>query len=61
MTGSQITKLAKEMRANGFDKTKPISVQRTANGKMMIIDGHHRTAAAIRAGIERVPVEIYDS
>ena len=56
MTGSQVKRLAKDMKANGFDATKPIQVA-NADGKSVILDGHHRTAAAIKAGIKKVPIE----
>jgi RHS repeat-associated protein len=59
MTGSQINKLAKDMQKNGFDQTKPISGQTNARGRIEIVDGHHRAAAAIKAGIEKVPVDVY--
>jgi RHS repeat-associated protein len=59
MTGSQVTRLAKDMKQNGFDSTKPISGQTTATGRIEIVDGHHRAAAAIKAGIEKVPVEVF--
>jgi ParB-like chromosome segregation protein Spo0J len=47
------------MKQNGFDSTKPISGQTTATGRIEIVDGHHRAAAAIKAGIEKVPVEVF--
>jgi ParB-like chromosome segregation protein Spo0J len=59
MTGSQIKRLAKDMEKNGFDQTKPISGVTNARGRIEISDGHHRAAAAIKAGIEKVPVDVY--
>lgn len=59
LTGSVVNRLAKDMQKNGFDPTKPISGQTTATGRIEIVDGHHRAAAAIKAGIEKVPVEVF--
>jgi RHS repeat-associated protein len=59
MTGSQINRLANDMKKNGFDQTKPISGQMNGKGRIEITDGHHRAAAAIKAGIEKVPVDVY--
>jgi ParB-like chromosome segregation protein Spo0J len=47
------------MKQHGFDSTKPISGQLSATGRILIMDGHHRVAAAIKAGIEKVPVEVF--
>ena len=59
MSGSQVKRLTKDMKANGFDQSKPISGHATESGRIVINDGHHRTEAAIKAGIEKVPVEVY--
>lgn len=58
MTGSQVKSLAKDMRANGYDATKPIDAA-NVDGKMIIIDGHHRAAAASKAGLKDVPVNVH--
>jgi RHS repeat-associated protein len=55
MSGSKIKSLAKDMQENGFDKSKAIDVV-NVNGKLIIIDGHHRAEAAKRAGIKEVPI-----
>lgn len=55
MSGSLIKRLAKDMKANGFNASKPIDIA-NVEGKKVIIDGHHRAAAAIKAGVEKVPV-----
>ncbi|MEQ1593997.1 MAG: RHS repeat-associated core domain-containing protein [Casimicrobium sp.] len=55
MSGSRVKALAKDMKANGFDASKPIQVA-TVDGKSIIVDGHHRVEAAKRAGIRDVPV-----
>lgn len=49
--------ILKDMKANGFDTTQPIDVA-IVNGKMIIIDGHHRAAAAVKAGIKDIPIRI---
>lgn len=59
MTGSVIKRLEKDMRANGFDASQPISGVVRADGRVEISDGHHRAQAAIRAGLTEVPVEVY--
>ncbi|APC10563.1 ParB-like nuclease domain-containing protein [Providencia rettgeri] len=41
----------------GFNKDEPIDVA-VVNGKMIIIDGHHRAEAARKAGIKDIPVRI---
>lgn len=48
----KVLEIANDMRANGFDKTRPIIV--TEN--FTIVDGHSRFMAAKKAGLEKVPV-----
>jgi filamentous hemagglutinin len=57
MTGSKIKRLTSDMKANGFDPAHPIEVA-TVEGRQIIVDGHHRAAAAVRAGIPQVPVTV---
>ncbi|MCX8728650.1 hemagglutinin repeat-containing protein [Gilliamella sp. B2838] len=57
VSGSDIKRYAEDMKENGFDKSQPIDVV-IIDGKMIIIDGHHRAAAAKLAGIKDVPVRI---
>ncbi|SET59192.1 RHS repeat-associated core domain-containing protein [Thorsellia anophelis] len=57
MSGSAIKKYAKNMKENGFDVSQSIDVA-IVRGKMIIIDGHHRVASAIKAGIDNIPVRI---
>jgi hypothetical protein len=57
MVGNQIKRLTKAIKTEGFKSSNPIQVARI-DGKLVIIDGHHRTAAAIRAGLREVPVKI---
>lgn len=55
MTGNKIKKIAKNMKQNGWDGD-PIKVY-VVNGKTIIVDGHHRAAAAKQAGLKNVPIE----
>jgi hypothetical protein len=57
MTGNKIKRLASDMEANGFDPAHPIEVA-NVEGRQVIIDGHHRAAAAIRANIQEVPITV---
>ena len=57
MTGNKIKRLASDMKANGFDPAHPIEVA-NVEGRQVIIDGHHRAAAAVRAGIQEVPIKV---
>ena len=58
MSGSQVERLAKAMKVNGYDQSKPILASRNEAGRLEIQDGHHRTKAAIKAGLNKVPVKI---
>jgi hypothetical protein len=63
ISGSQVDRMAKDMRANGYDVNKygPIDAQRVpGSNRYDIIDGHHRAAAANKAGIQNVPVRIWE-
>ncbi|UGQ46084.1 FG-GAP-like repeat-containing protein [Massilia endophytica] len=59
MSGSVIKRLEKDMRANGYDASQPVSAVVRADGRVVISDGHHRVQAAIRAGITGIPVDVY--
>lgn len=49
------------MKNNGFDQSKPIDAYRNPNtGKLEIQDGHHRTEAAKQAGLDKVPVKVWE-
>ena len=50
----KVAEIANDMRANGFDKSRPIIVTDT----YIIVDGHSRFMAAKKAGLEKVPVII---
>lgn len=55
LTGNRIEKLRKAMKRTGYDSRFPIEAWEI-EGKLYIADGHHRTQAAIRAGLNEVPV-----
>lgn len=59
MSGSQVKRLAKDMEQNGFDESQPVDAWRNPIGRLEIQDGHHRTAAAIEAGLEKIPVLVW--
>ena len=48
----KVLEIANDMRANGFDKTRPIIVTENST----IVDGHSCFMAAKKAGLEKVPV-----
>ncbi|MEV4354210.1 DNRLRE domain-containing protein [Nonomuraea sp. NPDC049625] len=53
-----VLSLIEEMRVNGYTQD-PIKVV-TLHGKKYVVDGHHRLAAARRAGIKEVPYEVVE-
>jgi len=61
MSGSQVKRLAKDMKQNGFDQNKPVDAWRNPKtGRLEIQDGHHRTEAAKKAGLNKIPVQIWE-
>jgi hypothetical protein len=61
VSGSQIQKLANDMKQNGFDQNYPVDAWKNPNtGRLEIQDGHHRTAAAIKAGLDTIPVQVWE-
>ncbi len=58
MSGSQVKRLTKDMKANGYDANQPIDAA-NVDGKLIILDGHHRAQAASKAGIKDVPVNVH--
>lgn len=56
MTNSAVKRIAKSMRKDGY-VGEPISGV-NVNGNVIIEDGHHRAKAAIRAGLDEVPVRV---
>ncbi|MBD2773023.1 ParB N-terminal domain-containing protein [Iningainema tapete] len=45
MSGSKVKRLRKKIRERGFDAAQPIEVA-NIDGKLIILDGHHRVVAA---------------
>jgi ParB-like chromosome segregation protein Spo0J len=56
-SGSNIKRLKKSLQVHGYNNDFPIEVAEI-DGRMIIIDGHHRARAAGSAGIPEVPVRI---
>lgn len=58
MTQSRVDDMAESMIANQFPwhLTGPVRVAEGPNGVKIILDGHHRTQAAIDAGLDSIPV-----
>jgi filamentous hemagglutinin len=46
------------MAADGYGSFPPIDAA-SAEGRLIILDGHHRALAATRAGLREVPVNVY--
>lgn len=55
MSGSKVKRLRKKIREKGFDSGKPINVA-NVDGKLIILDGHHRVAAARQLRLKTVPI-----
>ena len=51
---SVLNEIAESMKRNGYDYTRPIVIW--AGHKVTVIDGHTRLAAALKAGISKVPI-----
>ncbi|MEM8830287.1 MAG: ParB/RepB/Spo0J family partition protein [Cyanobacteria bacterium P01_G01_bin.19] len=58
MTKSRVNSLRKKIRKYGYDADKPIEVAEV-DGKLVIIDGHHRYQASVRERLAEVPIEVY--
>ena len=56
-TGSNIRRIKKSIKKNGYDQSKPIDVVEV-NGRKIIVDGHHRARAAGAAKVDQVPINI---
>ena len=56
MSGSKIKRLKKKIRDKGFDPEQPIEVV-YIDGKLIILDGHHRTSAARQLRLQLVPIK----
>jgi len=48
------------MLKNGLDENWPVDAWRNlVTGRLELQDGHHRTEAAKRAGIDKIPVNVW--
>jgi hypothetical protein len=54
---SKVDALVRAIKKEGYNPSAPISAVE-ADGALYIRDGHHRTAAAIKAGMREVEVEV---
>jgi hypothetical protein len=59
LNGSQVNRMAKDMKQGGYDDRYPVDAARNAQGRLEIQDGHHRTDAAKRAGLDKIPVRVW--
>ncbi|WP_286011413.1 ParB N-terminal domain-containing protein [Methylovulum psychrotolerans] len=59
MTKTRINRMAKEIQKNGYNFDPVDAWVNPATGRLEIQDGHHRTAAAIKAGIDQIPVAVW--
>ncbi len=55
MSGSKVKRLRKNIHQKGFDSEKPIDVA-DIDGKLIILDGHHRVTAAKQLRLKTVPI-----
>jgi hypothetical protein len=60
MTPSRVQDMAEDMMVSRFNwqRSGPIDVAEGPHGARIILDGHHRTQAAIQANVDSVPVRI---
>lgn len=59
MTGNKVKRYASAMRAQGgWGTFPPVEAADVGDGKLVIVDGHHRAEAAVKAGIPEVPVNV---
>ena len=56
MSGSKIKRLKTKIREKGFDPEQPIEVV-YIDGKLIILDGHHRTSVARQLRLKLVPIK----
>lgn len=59
MSGSKVKRLRRDMKQRGYDQNRPIDVA-DVDGRLIILDGHHRAKAAAQAGVGQVPVRVYN-
>ncbi|AIW88728.1 hypothetical protein JO41_02040 [Treponema sp. OMZ 838] len=48
-----VSRISGSMQKKGYDKSQPLHVWKE---RMLLVDGHHRRLAAIKAGLREVPV-----
>ena len=48
-----VNRIVESIRKKGYDKSQPVHVWKE---RMLLVDGHHRRLAAIKAGLREVPV-----
>ncbi|WP_162130813.1 RHS repeat-associated core domain-containing protein, partial [Variovorax sp. CF313] len=59
MTGNKVKRYTSAMKAQaGYGTFPPIEAADVGEGKLVIIDGHHRAEAAKKAGLKEVPVNL---
>jgi RHS repeat-associated protein len=59
MTGNKVKRYTSAMKAqDGYGTFPPIEAADVGDGKLVIIDGHHRAEAARKAGVREVPVNV---
>ena len=58
MSKSRVNSLRKKIQKYDYDAGEPIKVAEV-EGKLIIIDGHHRHQASARERLAEVPVEVY--
>jgi len=59
MSGSKVKKYTSAMKKQGgYGSFPPVEAAQAGDGKPVIIDGHHRAEAAIKAGVREIPVHM---
>ena len=48
-----VSRISESIQKKGYDKSQPLHVWKEG---MLLVDGHHRRLAAIKAGLREVPV-----
>ncbi len=61
MQEGRVQVIAESMRERGYDPTEPLTVWvDSATGQPLVLSGHHRLAAAQRAKVSEVPVQVFE-
>lgn len=53
VNGGMVSRISESMQKKGYDTSQPLHVWKE---RMLLVDGHHRRLAAIKAGLREVPV-----